>query len=282
MVSNTWSLQKRVQEKFGRRAKATSPSWISCYQLKTHSAVSQNWQRTWYLDSGASDHATNERNVFASYQDYTTFSTLVVGNDTMCEIVGSGSVTLQTTGGEYLTLQNVLYVPKMIKNLISIFRLLATQQYEVKSDATGCKLIKVSIWGLLPRQNKLKLFIAFNYSHRELYPLYMWGPARASARSVDSAMLWHSRPGYLHESKLLKLSSASSMYRHPVPKLGQLSFCESCAKEKLKAVILFTTLSPPSKWGVRIGTHLPLWSSIHSLSRWITVHYAIRGWQFFF
>lgn len=58
--------------------------------------------------------------------------------------------------------------------------------------------------------------------------------ARASAGSVDTTMLWHSNLGHLHESKLLKLSRASSMYRHPVPPFEQLTFCESCAKGKLK------------------------------------------------
>lgn len=47
-------------------------------------------------------------------------------------------------------------------------------------------------------------------------------------------MLWHTRLGHLHENKLNYLSSDPSLYQHPVPKLGQLSFCEACAKGKLK------------------------------------------------
>lgn len=188
---------------------------------------------SWYLDSGASDHVTYGRSLFTSYENRTSNATLVVGNDTTCAIVGSGSVQLQSNKGELIILQNVLYVPMMIKNLISLSKLLATDEVEAKFDTTRCKLLKSSNLKVLAEAHVFDNLYRFQLRPVCAVPTVQV-TARARTDRVDTTMLWHARLGHVHESKLHTLCTDSSLFRHPLPKLGTLPFCESCAKGKLK------------------------------------------------
>lgn len=84
---------------------------------------------------------THDCRVFSSYTTSGDHQTLVVGNDTTCKIAGNGTALLTPAEGKTITLEKVLYVPGMIKNLISLSRLLETDIYEVKFDKTGCRLL---------------------------------------------------------------------------------------------------------------------------------------------
>lgn len=130
-------------------------------------------------------------------------------------------------------LDKVLYVPAMIKNLISISRLLESAKYHVTFDRQGCCLLD-SINNSLLAKAELK---------EGLYGLDLRPPRtipnvhvtfRAAVGVVNNSMLWHARLGHVNERKLMTLGSASNFYWHTVPKLSQLGFCDSCAKGKGK------------------------------------------------
>lgn len=51
---------------------------------------------------------------------------------------------------------------------------------------------------------------------------------------VDTSMLWHACLGHLNESKLSLVSKAQDLYRHSLPQITRINFCDSCARGKLK------------------------------------------------
>lgn len=74
------------------------------------------------MDSGASHHVTRDLQNLSMYSDYDVGDELLVGNGTGLTIANSGSITLATKS-KPLQLNNVLHVPAIRNNLISISKL---------------------------------------------------------------------------------------------------------------------------------------------------------------
>ncbi|GJY47962.1 zinc finger, CCHC-type containing protein [Tanacetum coccineum] len=73
----------------------------------------------WWIDSGATTHVCKDRCWFKKYEPVEDGSVLYMGDDHFAPVHGKGSVVLEFSSGKSITLFNVLYVPKLRKNLIS-------------------------------------------------------------------------------------------------------------------------------------------------------------------
>lgn len=76
----------------------------------------------WLLDSGATHHITSDLNNLALHQPYNGGNGVVVADGSTVPIQQTGSSSLPTQTRS-LQLHNVLYVPKIDKNLLSVYRL---------------------------------------------------------------------------------------------------------------------------------------------------------------
>lgn len=79
-------------------------------------------------DSGASSHMSGNRKFFTSLTNYHGADTVMVGNGQVLPITAIGSVSLSTTCGT-ITLHNVLLVPSLKQNLLSISQLTTESSY---------------------------------------------------------------------------------------------------------------------------------------------------------
>nr|GEU38895.1 zinc finger, CCHC-type [Tanacetum cinerariifolium] len=70
-------------------------------------------------DSGATTQVCKDRGWFKTYEPVKDRSVLYMGDDHFAPIHGKGSVSLEFSYGKTITLINVLYVPKLHKNLVS-------------------------------------------------------------------------------------------------------------------------------------------------------------------
>ncbi|GJY66167.1 zinc finger, CCHC-type containing protein [Tanacetum coccineum] len=73
----------------------------------------------WWIDSGATTHVCKDRCWFKTYEPVEDGSVLYMGDEHFAPIHGKGSVALEFSSGKTITLFNVLYVPKLRKNLVS-------------------------------------------------------------------------------------------------------------------------------------------------------------------
>nr|GEV63985.1 zinc finger, CCHC-type [Tanacetum cinerariifolium] len=73
----------------------------------------------WWVDSGATTHVCKDRCWFKTYEPMEDGFVLYMGDDHLTPVHGKGSVTLEFSSGKMITLFNVLYVPKLRKNLVS-------------------------------------------------------------------------------------------------------------------------------------------------------------------
>ena len=74
----------------------------------------------WYIDSGASAHMTGVREYFLSYREEQMNFRINMGNSTKCTLVGRGSIVFQTETGTSVRITDVLHVPRLGMNLISV------------------------------------------------------------------------------------------------------------------------------------------------------------------
>lgn len=93
------------------------------------------------LDSGASSHVTGDRNLFRFYREIDNANPLVrpvirMANGTELPILGYG--TMQTSS---FTIPNVLYVPGVVKNIISCSRL-TSMDYNVLLTRAGFSIVE--------------------------------------------------------------------------------------------------------------------------------------------
>ncbi|GKE96328.1 hypothetical protein Tco_1581183 [Tanacetum coccineum] len=73
----------------------------------------------WWIDFGATTHVCKDRCCFKTYEPVEDGYVLYMGDDHFAPVHGKGSMVLEFSSGKSITLFNVLYVPKLRKNLIS-------------------------------------------------------------------------------------------------------------------------------------------------------------------
>ena len=74
----------------------------------------------WYIDSGASSHMTGNKRFFKDLQEGGTRIHVELGDDARYQVQGVGIVSFERESGKPLSFADVLYVPGLTKNLISV------------------------------------------------------------------------------------------------------------------------------------------------------------------
>ncbi|XP_075077346.1 uncharacterized protein LOC142164072 [Nicotiana tabacum] len=73
----------------------------------------------WWLDSGATIHVCYDKKMFKTYAEVQDSEQVLMGNHVAADVAGKGSIEINFTSGQKLTLLNVYHVPDMKKNLMS-------------------------------------------------------------------------------------------------------------------------------------------------------------------
>ena len=74
--------------------------------------------REWWIDTGATRHVCSDKNMFTSFEPIDNREKLFMGNSVTSDIQRQGKVILKMTSRKNLTLNNVLYVTEIRKNLV--------------------------------------------------------------------------------------------------------------------------------------------------------------------
>ncbi|KAG7534176.1 Integrase catalytic core [Arabidopsis thaliana x Arabidopsis arenosa] len=121
------------------------------WQPRAHMAVASPSQvNPWLLDSGATHHLTTDLSNLSFHQLYNGGEEVTIADGSGLPISHTGSTYLPTLS-KPLTLKDVLYVPNIAKNLISVYRLCNSNQvsveffpahFQVKDLRTGARLLQ--------------------------------------------------------------------------------------------------------------------------------------------
>ena len=97
-------------------------------------ASDTSYDKPWITDSGATDHMTFESSLFITYSPCPSNTKVVTIDGSVTTVAGIGDVQINSS----LTLKNVLHVPKLTTNLISIHKLTHDLCCQVTFNDTYC------------------------------------------------------------------------------------------------------------------------------------------------
>ncbi|GJW27908.1 zinc finger, CCHC-type containing protein [Tanacetum coccineum] len=143
----------------------------------------------WWIDSGATTHVCKDRCWFKTYEPVEDGSVLYMGDEHIAPVHGKGSVALEFKSGKTITLFNVLYVPKLRKNLVSGLVL----------NKCGYKQVYESDMYIL---SKSGVFLGFGYYNNGMFMLNLnkvpddSDSVYMSSSTVVNSSLWHACLGH--------------------------------------------------------------------------------------
>lgn len=151
---------------------------------------------TWFLDSGATEHMTNDRSIFKTFNKLEKPVKIAIAEKGQTLIARfSGDVAAFTSTGQRVIFQKILYVPELRQNLFSVRKI----------EEKGYKIIFFNGKAKIFKGNKL-VFAASKLNR--LYEFNLIIPAEKVESCVaeeDLTTLWHKRLGHINKTSLTKM-----------------------------------------------------------------------------
>ncbi|KAF3684209.1 putative phosphoserine aminotransferase, chloroplastic-like [Capsicum annuum] len=145
--------------------------------------------REWWIDLGTTLHVCANKELFLSFAPAQAEEMLYMANSATAKVEGTGKICLKMTFGKVLTLNNVLYVPDLRRNLISVSLL----------DKNGFKCVTVSGKIVV---SKGEMYVGKCYLMEGLYKMNVMtvemNKSLNSSYLLDSYDLWHERLGHVN------------------------------------------------------------------------------------
>ena len=142
---------------------------------------------TWVMDTGASTHMHSSEGILLSRLPAVpaASSSITVGNGAHIPVTSRGSSVLATDPSRFI-LNNVLIVPSIIRNLLSVRQFTRDNRCSIEFDAFGFSVKDIRTRRVILRCD----------SAGDLYTIPSVAPATAQALLAASSTLWHRRLGH--------------------------------------------------------------------------------------
>jgi hypothetical protein len=212
----------------------------------------------WLIDSGASRHMTGYREHLTKLVKKDSRLHVVLGDDARYVVKGSGTTSLQLDSGIPLHLNDVLFVPGMRRNLVSISALEDKGYKVVVSDG------KVLAWH---KNSSMDSTNVIGVREDNLYRLTIHPIQALVHDSISLSKLWHRRLAHLHYRALPALGKMVTGL--PPLRVEHDGICRGCALGK-NAKGTFSSSDSISK-GILDLVHLDLYGpmTVASLSGYL-------------
>lgn len=93
----------------------------------------------WYLDSGATQHMTPNRDWFLNYSPLSSNERVFLGDNTSHITKGRGAVAIKLEDGSNRHIENVYHIPGLKKNLISVSKI-TDVGYKLECNTDLCRI----------------------------------------------------------------------------------------------------------------------------------------------
>ena len=175
------------------------PLWEKNKQSNAFSVVFLNGKYSkseWYIDSGASAHMTVNKNWINNANYTPSLSEIIVANDMKVPVMCSGDVEITTDCNYDITVKDVLCVPSLTTNLLSVSELIKNGN-SVVFKASHCYI-----------RNMKGELVATAESINGVYKLKLKViDCKLAAPAVASAELWHRRLAHINSCDLNKMKN---------------------------------------------------------------------------
>ena len=182
--------------------------------------------KEWWVDTGATRHVCSDKKMFSSYHNIDNGEQLFMGNSSSSKVESQGKVVLKMTSSKELTLNDVLHVKEIRKNLMSGSLL----------SKKGFKLAFVSNNFILTKNG---MYVGKGYMRNGLFkmnvmtivpPIKNINKNTSSAYMLESSNVWHGRLGHVNYDTLHILINMECL---PKFKIDLNHKCEICVESKL-------------------------------------------------
>ena len=187
--------------------------------------------KEWWVDTRATRHVCSDKKMFSSYQNIDNGEQLFMGNSSSSKVEGQGKVVLKMTSSNELTLNDVLHVPEIGKNLMSGSLL----------SKKGFKLVFVSDNFILTKNG---MYVGKGYMSNGLFKMNVMtvvphtkinnNENTSSAYMLESSNVWHGRLGHVNYDTLRRLINMECL---PKFKLDPNHKCEICVELNLEELL---------------------------------------------
>lgn len=182
---------------------------------------------SWIIDSGASQHMSNNVSSFFELTDLSSPIAIKIGSGETLQAVAVGKISLKLRLPDDkindCTLLNVLYVPKLAYNLLSVSQAASTGKCTSFYE-TDCKIYCKNL--IVATGSKIGKLYVLNCSVNETVT------ANYSSAVSDSETLWHRRFCHLGINNLRKLFSNNLVIGPKCNVSDKKFFCEPCCHGK--------------------------------------------------
>lgn len=154
--------------------------------------------KRWYIDSGASMHMCSNKEWLCNVRE-PTVKTVAVANREPLSVECVGDISINVSQHNKIQLKNVLYVPGVAANLISVSTV-TKGGYKMTFNANGCNIENENGKTLCSATLFNKLYIL--NTHSGVNETAHWAANKVNENSIN---LWHLRMAHLNVSALKKL-----------------------------------------------------------------------------
>jgi len=240
-TNNRQDFRRKTERRFGQSANTADDDIIFMVherKLDKESASTTTESSTWIVDSGATTHMCNERRSFKKFKEDTIPNFIEVANGEQVQVIGRGSITLTTIDSRgdktRFTLDDVLFIPQLKKNLMSI-RSVVAKGHKAKFDQTG---------GVIDISGKGERFINIKTTGK-LYTLSctidyekdMSANCNEEANTTSNKKLvinlWHERLEHLNKDMIERLETSVEGLHISEDGKRDKSPCSVCVTTKL-------------------------------------------------
>ncbi|KAG8503695.1 hypothetical protein CXB51_001703 [Gossypium anomalum] len=175
-------------------------------------------KKGWLLDSGCTNYMSPDASIFKSL-DRSCKTRVKIGNGHCIQAEGIGNVMICTPSGNKL-IPNVLFVPEIDRNLLSIAQLLE-KGYTVVFKGNECQI------------SDQKGFILMTVAMSDKSFVVDWDKGLDStyAAFIEESKLWHQRLGHANFKSMARLIS-KDMVENFIKYVQNKDVCEVCQLEK--------------------------------------------------
>ena len=179
---------------------------LNLVAMITEINMAESNPKTWWIDTGATRHICINKDCFSSFEPVQG-ENIYMGNSATAKVEGTGKVLLKMTSGQILTLQDVLYVPQVRKNLIS-GSLLNKNGFRIVIESNKVVLSKSGI------------YIGKGYAADGLFKMNVMTVTNnkeiiSSAYLIESSNLWHGRLGHVNVNSIRHLINMNHIPKFP-------------------------------------------------------------------
>ena len=221
------------------------PTKLAAMASASNAMITSN-QDHWLADSGTFDHLTANLNSLSNQSQYKGPKQVIVGNGQSLPINHIGNNTLHTKYHNFI-LKNVLYVPRIAMNLLSVHKCCLhnncscyfdANQIKIQDIPTGRLLYKgLSENGVYPIYSKNFIsslpHVNFESSSKQHHvSIESLFPAAFLVNKANNWLLWHHRIGH-PSNKVLDVALSSLHIFCPSHSDNGLTHCRHCLSGKM-------------------------------------------------